>query len=93
MRFSSFFLSSLPQGLVVLMLCSVDHKTEEMMQEVLEMEFSSHTVLSVLHRLRYIYRYDRVAVLHDGVLVEFDTPAALLARDSRFAELYHSGSH
>lgn len=72
---------------------SVDHKTEEMMQEILETEFSSHTVLSVLHRLRYIHRYDRVAVLNEGVLVEFDTPAALLARDSRFAELYHSGGH
>ncbi|KAJ5580349.1 ABC transporter integral membrane type 1 [Penicillium hetheringtonii] len=85
--------SSLPQGPLMLMLCSVDRKTEEMMQEVLETEFSSHTVLSVLHRLRYIYRYDRVAVLDGGVLVEFDTPAALLARDSRFAELYHSGDH
>ncbi|CRG87245.1 Multidrug resistance-associated protein 6 [Talaromyces islandicus] len=72
---------------------SVDHKTEEMMQQALETEFSSHTVLSVLHRLRYIHRYDRVAVLDRGVLVEFDTPAALLARNSRFSDLYHSRSH
>jgi ABC-type multidrug transport system fused ATPase/permease subunit len=64
-----------------------------MMQEVLETEFLSHTVLSVLHRLRYIHSYDRVAVLDGGVLVEFDTPAALLARDSRLAVLYNSGSH
>ncbi|KXG52764.1 ABC transporter, integral membrane type 1 [Penicillium griseofulvum] len=72
---------------------SVDHEAEEMMQKVLDTEFSSHTVLSVLHRLRYIHSYDRVAVLDGGVLVEFDTPAALLARDSRLAALYHSGSH
>lgn len=63
------------------------------MQEVPETNFSSRTVLSVLHRLRYIHRYDRVAVLDAGVLVELDTPAKLLSRDSRFAQLYHSSNH
>ncbi|KAL4786969.1 P-loop containing nucleoside triphosphate hydrolase protein [Aspergillus varians] len=72
---------------------SVDHETESTMQEVLETEFASHTVLSVLHRLRYTHRYDRVAVLDDGVLVEFDSPAALLGRESRFAELYRAGNY
>ncbi|KAL4959071.1 P-loop containing nucleoside triphosphate hydrolase protein [Aspergillus stella-maris] len=70
---------------------SVDPKTEEIMQDVLETEFSTHTVLSVLHRLRYIHRYDRVAVLDAGRLVEFDSPTALLARESRFRRLYSSG--
>lgn len=72
---------------------SVDNATEETIQDIIESEFATHTVLSVLHRLRYIHRYDRVAVLDAGVLVEFDTPAALLSRNSRFAELYHSGNH
>ncbi|KAJ5712805.1 ABC transporter integral membrane type 1 [Penicillium malachiteum] len=72
---------------------SVDHQTEELMQEILDTEFSSHTILSVLHRLRYIQRYDRVAVLESGSLVEFDSPTALLSRDSRLTALYNSGSH
>ncbi|KAJ5714937.1 ABC transporter integral membrane type 1 [Penicillium malachiteum] len=72
---------------------SVDHQTEELMQEIFDTEFSSHTILSVLHRLRYIHRYDRVAVLESGSLVEFDSSTALLSRDSRFAALYNSGSH
>ncbi|KAJ6024382.1 ABC transporter integral membrane type 1 [Penicillium herquei] len=72
---------------------SVDHQTEELMQEILDTEFSSHTILSVLHRLRYIQRYDRVAVLESGSLVEFDSSTALLSRDSRLAALYNSGSH
>lgn len=62
----------------MLRLDSVDHNTEELMQEVLETEFHSHTVLSVLHRLCYIHRYDRVAVLDGRVLVEFDSPASFL---------------
>ncbi|KAJ5718166.1 ABC transporter integral membrane type 1 [Penicillium malachiteum] len=72
---------------------SVDHQTEELMQEILDTEFASHTILSVLHRLRYIQRYDRVAVLESGSLVEFDSPTALLSRGSRLAALYNSGSH
>ena len=72
---------------------SVDHKTEELMQEVLETEFSSHTIFSVLHRLRYIRRYDRVAVLDRGSLMEFDSATSLLSRDSRLAALYYSGGH
>ncbi|KAL4935954.1 hypothetical protein BDV06DRAFT_205947 [Aspergillus oleicola] len=71
---------------------SVDPQTEETMQDVLDTEFTSHTMLSVLHRLRYIHRYDRVAVLDAGNLVEFDSPDALLGRESRFKRLYLSGS-
>ncbi|RAH69778.1 putative ABC multidrug transporter [Aspergillus aculeatinus CBS 121060] len=70
---------------------SVDHETEDIMQEVIETEFASHTVLAVMHRLRLIHRYDRVAVLNAGALVELDSPAALLGRDSLFRQLYQSG--
>lgn len=72
--------------------CSVDHETEDIMQEVIEREFASHTVLAVMHRLRLIDRYDRVAVLNAGALVELESPAALLARDSLFRQLYQSGN-
>ncbi|OAA38744.1 ABC transporter, transmembrane domain, type 1 [Beauveria brongniartii RCEF 3172] len=59
---------------------SVDHKTEEIMQEVLETEFAGNTVLSVVHRLGYIERYDKVAVLQKGELMEFGAPETLLAQ-------------
>ncbi|KAM3469416.1 hypothetical protein MY5147_007062 [Beauveria neobassiana] len=59
---------------------SVDHKTEEIMQQVLETEFAGKTVLSVVHRLGYIERYDKVAVLQKGELMEFDAPGTLLAQ-------------
>jgi ABC-type multidrug transport system fused ATPase/permease subunit len=61
------------------------------MQAAINSEFSSHTVLAVMHRLRHIHCYDRVVLLVDGVVVEFDSPAALLAKQSRFRELYESG--
>ncbi|RDW93046.1 ABC transporter, integral membrane type 1 [Aspergillus mulundensis] len=73
---------------------SVDHSTESTMQSILETEFASHTILSVLHRLRYIHRYDKVAVLDAGNLVEFDSPQVLLEREgSRFGQLWRSGEY
>ncbi|KAL4991624.1 P-loop containing nucleoside triphosphate hydrolase protein [Aspergillus falconensis] len=72
---------------------SVDHANESIIQDVLETEFASHTILSVIHRLRYVQRYDSVAVLDGGVLVEFDKPDALLQRESRLREMWRSGEY
>lgn len=71
---------------------SVDHKTEEIMQEVLETDFAGQTVLSVVHRLGYIDRYDKVAVLQRGELMEFDAPATLLAQPSILAAMKRAGT-
>lgn len=58
------------------------------MQGVIDSEFKDRTVISVLHRFSYIHRFDRVAVLGHGRLVECDRPERLLARQSAFGELY-----
>jgi ABC-type multidrug transport system fused ATPase/permease subunit len=58
------------------------------MQDIIEREFAGQTVISVVHRLRYIDRFDRVALLKQGSLVEWDSPAALLGWDSEFRKLY-----
>lgn len=62
------------------------------MQEVLETEFAGKTVLSVVHRLGYIDRYDKVAVLQKGELMEFDAPATLLAQPSMLAAMKRAGN-
>lgn len=58
------------------------------MQEIIDEEFSAKTVVSVVHRLRFIDRYDRVAVMKNGELVECDRPQALLGVDSEFKKLH-----
>ncbi|KAL4796747.1 hypothetical protein BDV19DRAFT_387940 [Aspergillus venezuelensis] len=70
--------------------CSVYDETEDIMQDAIDTKFTSHTVLAVMHRLRHIERYDRVAVLEKGVLVEFGPPCELLSRESRFRILWES---
>ncbi|KAK0634859.1 putative ATP-binding cassette transporter [Bombardia bombarda] len=75
---------------------SVDQGTEATMQAVIDSEFKDATVIAVLHRLTYIDRFDRIAVLGQGKLLECDAPQALLGReDSAFRELYrtHNSTH
>lgn len=58
------------------------------MQQVIETEFASQTVVMIMHRLRYVDHFDRVVLMKEGKLVECDSPAALLARNSEFAQIF-----
>lgn len=60
------------------------------MQEVIDREFAQQTVIAVMHRLRYIERYDRVALLKHGEMIECGSPTTLLGQDSEFRRVYTS---
>ena len=60
------------------------------MQEVIDTEFRSQTVTSVLDRLTHIDRFDQVLALQYGKVIECEGPRLLLARDSAFRGLYRS---
>lgn len=49
-------------------------------------EFKKVTVITIAHRLNTIINYDRIMVLKNGNIAEFDTPERLL-NDSK-SELY-----
>jgi ATP-binding cassette, subfamily C (CFTR/MRP), member 1 len=69
---------------------SIDVTTDKLVQRVIREEFKDATIISVAHRLDTILDFDRIALLSDGELVEFDSPQALLERPSAFKELYNS---
>ena len=69
---------------------SVDVKSDALMQRLIREHFADCTILAVAHRLETILDFDRIALMKDGELVEFDTPKALLSRNSAFKELYES---
>ncbi|KID91337.1 ABC transporter, transmembrane domain, type 1 [Metarhizium guizhouense ARSEF 977] len=69
---------------------SLDVKTDALFQQVIRSEFAKHTIIAVAHRLDTVVDFDYVAVLDDGVVVEFDAPEELLKRPSAFRELYES---
>ncbi|TWU72156.1 hypothetical protein ED733_003640 [Metarhizium rileyi] len=67
---------------------SVDASTERIAHDIISTDFKGCTVLSIIHRLSHIHAFDRVAVMAEGSLIEYDEPAKLLVAPSRFAELY-----
>jgi ABC-type multidrug transport system fused ATPase/permease subunit len=66
----------------------MDWETESTMQSVIETDFADQTVIAVVHRFRFIDRFDRVVLLKHGCLVENGDPISLLAADSEFRKLY-----
>lgn len=72
-------------------ICSIDGKTEEVIQRLIRRKFCNHTIISVAHRLETIMDFDKVAVMERGQIIEFDSPYALLdIPKSAFSKLYNA---
>ncbi|KAH8689094.1 putative multidrug resistance-associated protein [Talaromyces proteolyticus] len=69
---------------------SVDWETEATMQQIIDKEFAAKTVIAVVHRLRFISQYDKVALLKSGELMEYGGPQDLLNMNSEFKKLHES---
>ena len=67
---------------------SIDINTEEIIQKLILEEFKESTVLTVAHRLNTIMHSDKIAVMNNGNITEFDTVEALKGNESsEFSEL------
>jgi ATP-binding cassette subfamily C (CFTR/MRP) protein 4 len=58
---------------------NVDPRTDQLIQEQIRTRFRNCTVLTIAHRLHTIMDSDRILVLSDGKVVEFDEPHELLS--------------
>ena len=66
---------------------SVDFETDNFIQQTIKREFSHVTVLCIAHRINTIFDYDKILVMDNGRVAEFDTVANLLANR---ASLFYS---
>ncbi|KIM43822.1 hypothetical protein M413DRAFT_434825 [Hebeloma cylindrosporum] len=67
---------------------NVDVETDAKLQRTIQTEFASSTLLCIAHRLNTIAYYDRVLVLSEGKIAEFDTVLNLFDKaDSIFRSL------
>ncbi|ODM88995.1 Multidrug resistance-associated protein 1, partial [Orchesella cincta] len=67
---------------------SVDLDTDELIQKTIRKEFKDATVINIAHRLNTILDSDRVIVMDNGEIREFDSPQNLLGDDnSIFSQL------
>ena len=68
----------------------MDRETNQLMQSLIRSEFKDHTIICVEHHLENILDYDKIGVLDNGSLIEFDSPDNLLHVNSRFREMLQS---
>ncbi|KAL4437735.1 hypothetical protein ABPG74_012410 [Tetrahymena malaccensis] len=57
---------------------NVDMETDNLIQKTIRNKFQECTVLTIAHRLNTIADYDKVIVMNDGVVAEYDAPINLL---------------
>ena len=68
---------------------NIDMKTEEKIQKALQYVLNNSTVITVAHRIKTIIDYDKILVLDNGNIIEYDSPQNLLKNEkSLFYELY-----
>ncbi|KAJ2921432.1 hypothetical protein H1R20_g15658, partial [Candolleomyces eurysporus] len=59
----------------------IDTDLDDKIQKTIREETAGATVITIAHRLKTVMDYDRILVLSEGEIAEFDTPAALLKKD------------
>lgn len=57
----------------------IDIETDELIQKTIRSQFDDCTILTIAHRLNTIMDSDRIIVLDQGIIAEFDSPSNLLA--------------
>ncbi|XP_016092792.1 multidrug resistance-associated protein 5-like isoform X4 [Sinocyclocheilus grahami] len=64
---------------------AIDTETDRLIQDTIRTSFSGCSTLVIAHRLNTVLNCDRIMVLDQGQILEFDTPSNLLAdENSRF---------
>lgn len=69
---------------------SVDTETENIVQQAIDKMIVNRTSIIIAHRLSTIENADKIMVLKDGIIVEYDTREALLKQGGHFFELYQN---
>ncbi|KAM3834515.1 ATP-binding cassette sub-family C member 5 isoform 4-T4 [Vipera latastei] len=68
---------------------AMDTETDILIQETIREAFADCTRLTIAHRLHTVLGSDRIMVLMQGQVMEFDTPSALLSNEnSRFYAMF-----
>ncbi|NWW73640.1 MRP1 protein, partial [Climacteris rufus] len=66
---------------------AVDLETDLQIQSTLRTQFRDSTVLTIAHRVNSVLDCDRILVLENGRIAEFDTPEHLIAQKGLFYRL------
>ncbi|KAL3703762.1 hypothetical protein TMatcc_009451 [Talaromyces marneffei ATCC 18224] len=68
---------------------SLDAKTDHLIRGIIKENFQNNTIISVAHKLEHLLECDKVVVIHNGRLQEYDDPRVLLEKpESHFRALF-----
>ncbi|KAG0199949.1 hypothetical protein BGX28_006877 [Mortierella sp. GBA30] len=69
---------------------AVDVETDDLIQKTIRKEFKDRTILTIAHRIKTVMDSDKILVLENGRVQEFEAPKVLLKqRESLFYSLAH----
>ena len=72
---------------------SIDVNTENIIQKAISNLLNDSTILTIAHRIKTVINSDRILVLDNGEVVEFDKPKTLLEnKNSMFYEFYNNAN-
>ena len=67
---------------------NIDYRTEAELKKNIHEDMEESTVMTIAHRIKTIINYDKILVLRDGEIEEFDTPENLIEKKGLFYQLY-----
>merc|ERR1712228_332334 len=67
---------------------AVDPQTDQLIQQTIREVFKTNTILTIAHRIDTILDYDKILIMDNGSVLEYDKPDSLLSnKSSRFSEI------
>lgn len=71
---------------------SIDFKTEEIIQNAINELLKESTIITIAHRIKTVVNSDKILVLDNGNIVEYDTPKNLLRNQKSYFYNYYTKS-
>ena len=67
---------------------NIDYRTEAALKKNIHEDMRESTVITIAHRIKTIINYDKILVLKEGEIEEFDSPENLIKKKGLFYQLY-----
>ena len=68
---------------------NIDNKTDILIQNAVDKIFKNSTLITIAHKIPNLNKYDKIMILDEGCIIEYDTPYNLLKKNNGiFKQLY-----